>query len=148
MMQNVEIFSKLQEILNNEVYNSPAIVFDIDGTLIDDTTYQPIDYITSFYNYCLSLGLTVFIITARPSTNNNVKHTTDMLHDNGISGWKGIYFARDRSVDIPGYKLKSRKHIYDRGYTVLMSLGDNWFDIGKYGGFGVIVNKKKTTNII
>jgi len=41
--------------------------------------------------------------------------------------------------DIKEYKKQARKQIIDYGYTPLMSIGDMYWDIGEYGGIGIIV---------
>mgnify|MGYP001251928134 CR=1 FL=1 len=39
--------------------------------------------------------------------------------------------------DVSTYKEMSREDIFIQGYNVLMSLGDNKWDYGVYGGLGV-----------
>ena len=41
-------------------------------------------------------------------------------------------------LSIPHYKLNARKAIEDH---VIMSIGDKSWDIGQYGGYGIIVRK-------
>jgi hypothetical protein len=41
--------------------------------------------------------------------------------------------------NIREYKINARKQILDMGYTPLMSIGDMHWDVGKYGGIGIIV---------
>ena len=41
-------------------------------------------------------------------------------------------------LNVPAYKLSARKAIKDH---VIMSIGDKTWDIGRYGGYGIIVRK-------
>ena len=129
----------IHEIMNNGLPENPSVIFDIDGTFFDKDTFAPYESIISFYNYCINNGFTVFIVTARPGYKDNISRTIDYLKNIGITRWKGIYFVKDRNINVPRYKIKARKNIKNRGYNTVMSLGDNMHDIGKYGGVGVII---------
>ena len=53
-------------------------------------------------------------------------------------------FLWDQNIykDFIEYKRDTRKYINeDEGNTVIMSLGDNYWDYGDYGGIGVHVKK-------
>ena len=38
------------------------------------------------------------------------------------------------------YKEDTRKKITDEGYTIILSIGDQLCDIGKYGGKGILIS--------
>ena len=122
--------------------NRQAIVFDIDDTLLNTHTLQLIPNIYSFYRYCLQKGYTIFIITARVGTPVNIKATAHQLENLGIRDYKSIYFRQPYDIDMHSFKENSRKNILNEGHKVIMSLGDNIWDIGKYGGVGVLVKDK------
>jgi len=56
----------------------------------------------------------------------------------GIAGFKNIAFRPPLELNVPSYKLSARKAITDH---VIMSIGDKNWDIGRYGGYGIIVRK-------
>jgi predicted secreted acid phosphatase len=124
----------------------PAMVFDIDDTLID-TKNNPIVPVIQLFEYVKTLGITPFIVTNRTGNSGSDFYTREQLASHGIKGYKGIYF-RDhtcRNLWIP--KISARKHIYEMGYNTVMSIGDKEWDVGDYGGVGVIVNIDDTGQV-
>jgi predicted secreted acid phosphatase len=112
-----------------------AVVFDIDGTLLNDM--RTIEPVVEFYNICKRLGYHVFIITARDS--HGVSETINQLKTLGITGYESIYFRLPTYWDMAAYKESSRKSIRDKGYDTVLSIGDNQWDVGKYGGYGILL---------
>ena len=156
--------SNLYDYLVNTVKRSklqnPAVIFDIDGTLIryDKTPIKPV---VKFYHYCLKKGIPIFIVTARPGTEYNKDYTIDELHKNNIQGWEGMSFYDNSfnnwgiaesplryltSTIYPGsiyrYKYNARKNIYENGFNTILSIGDQEFDVGEYGGVSVLLHDK------
>jgi len=115
-----------------------AVVFDIDDTLINTDTGRLMPKTFSLYQYCVSRGYHVYIITARARTYEAVLYTVNQLKSLGIHGYKLIAFRQPDDWDIPTYKLNARKAIPQQ---VVMSVGDQDWDIGQYGGVGVIVRR-------
>ena len=68
-LNDKDIFLNLVRIYGDQSKNvqNPAVVFDIDGTLIRNNR-TPITPIISFYNYCVNNRIPTFIITARIGT--------------------------------------------------------------------------------
>lgn len=133
-MDNIKlIFDKIN------IKPNSAVVFDIDETLIDSNG-RNITSVVSFYNYVKSKGATPMIVTARINTKKNMKHTIEQLKRNGITGYRYLYLM-PKNTNVWDYKASARKHIITQGYEVEMSLGDKPWDIGKYGGIGIIVEK-------
>lgn len=122
-----------------------AISFDIDGTLYKYGIYDPMsqaDYIKSvydFFQYCKTLPIFLFIITARPNYPQNVKSTNASLSKHNLQGVEH-YFLNPGENQIIG-KQNIRKMLTDQGYEFVMSIGDNVCDVGKFGGIGFLVNQ-------
>ena len=83
-------------------------------------------------------GYHVYIITARASTPDAVQFTLRQLRSLGIGGFKSIAFRPPDYWDIPKFKMDARRSIPQR---VVMSVGDQYWDVGQYGGIGVIVRR-------
>lgn len=114
-----------------------AVVFDIDDTLIDGITARPIKPVISLYNLVKRLGFATFIVTNRVAGHES--YTDNQLESVGVSGYVSIYFRHPDVYDFWGAKLSARKHIAKRGYVTVMSIGDQLWDVGEYGGYGVII---------
>lgn len=143
------MYEILQKIDSFQIDRNCAVVYDIDDTLIDSNR-QPKEEIIYTYNYALSKGLVPFLVTARRGTEEIISSTHEELQRNGINNYRGIYFLSpdlykktktlfELEETIKLYKLFSRKDITENGYKVLLSIGDKPWDIGKYGGEGVII---------
>ena len=134
------------QMYDNEMYK-PCVVFDIDGTILVDGIYLPQDHseiIQDVYKFLLylqnSLGIDIFIITARPESRINRLGTIEMLKKLGIN-YKYLYMWNMNIFrDYKKYKEEARREIFENGYNVIMSLGDNYWDYGHYGGLGVHVH--------
>jgi predicted secreted acid phosphatase len=114
------------------------IVFDIDDTLIDNYGVR-INPVYEIYRYAVSQGFTIAIITNRPGGDLNIKITQDQLFINEIRKYRFLYFRNPKRTDPYRYKSVARKNLHDRGYETILSIGDMPWDIGDYGGLGVIV---------
>lgn len=115
--------------------NNPVIVFDIDDTLIH-TSGNIIYPMLNVYNYAKSLGIIPMLITNRGGSQEVIIYTENQLLEANITDYKSLYF-RNPGTDNPyKYKELARKNIHDRGFYVLMSIGDMPWDIGNYGGVG------------
>lgn len=130
-----KVSAELQKSSGSGKHNM-AVVFDIDETLID-LNEQRIEPVYALYRYCLNAGLHLFIVTARTIHYANETHTELAEHE--ITGYIDAYFRKSGEVDVGSFKLNSRKHIHERGYVVIMSIGDQETDFGLYGGHGVLV---------
>lgn len=115
-----------------------VVVYDIDDTLLD-LAGNPIEHIVRTYKYALSKGFLTAIITARPALKQNIENTVKQLESNGIHDYICVYLRPIDTNDVARYKMLSRKDLHDRGYNVVMSIGDLPWDVGQYGGIGYIV---------
>ena len=139
----------LDERLSKGV-TKPAIVFDVDETLISNYPYinkdvdfgyiarlqkewegraeaPPIEPVRDLCRYAISKGVTVFIITARPeqqraSTSLNLKRA-------GCDNYKQMYLRSDPKEDSAEYKTSKRREISKSGYTILVNIGDQESDL-------------------
>ena len=120
----------------------PALVLDIDETLIDLEGVCMLDIIR-VYNLAIQKGITVFIVTARVYSPWVLEKTQEQLNNCGVDMYKGIFF-RDSPRDNPAtYKKESRERISREGYNIVMSIGDQPFDVnGGYTGIGIKLPQK------
>jgi predicted secreted acid phosphatase len=118
-----------------------AVVFDIDGTLLDETTDQAIPEVLALYNLCKDLKIATFIVTAREERpdGENRHYTHVELQRIGVVGYEDLYMRDAREHDIAKQKQEARESIHQRGYVVVMSVGDMFWDIGEFGGIGVLL---------
>ena len=137
------------------------VVFDIDETLFNNYTYwanetPPFSLddtnwtsyvencetsvngpIRAFYRLAQEKGVKVAVITGRPVTQTAV--TQQCLREKGITGWadftaKPVDDTRSASV----FKAQARKALEIKGYTILVSVGDQISDMaGGYLGGGI-----------
>jgi phosphoglycolate phosphatase-like HAD superfamily hydrolase len=114
-----------------------AVVFDIDDTLIDGKDGSSIPAVIALYRRTRQLGYTTFIVTNRVAGYGS--YTDRQLASVGVTGYVSSYFRSPGENDFWGAKRSARKHIAERGYTTVMSIGDKPWDIGEYGGYGVII---------
>lgn len=118
---------------------NPVVIFDIDNTLLhsNGTCIMPI---VNVYNHVKKIGIIPIIITNRLGIIPIIEFTQNQLKNCGITGYKSIYFRDpEKDNDAYTYKKKARHNVYKRGMNILMSIGDKKYDIGDYGGIGVIV---------
>ena len=116
------------------------VFFDIDDTLLRPYINEPVKPVLDFYNYLIKNGYNVAIITARPYTDENLNYTINDLKSIGIENSYKYLILRNIYVDdIKEYKKEARKQIVNDGYVPLMSIGDMYWDMGEYGGIGILV---------
>lgn len=112
----------------------PAVMFDIDDTLLDYSG-KKIKYIIDLLNKCNQIGLIVIIITAR--LDQHRQYTIDELKSNGIE--YSALFLRSQTDDFNTFKSKIKKQLSENNnITTIMSIGDNIIDIdGAYSGYWI-----------
>lgn len=122
------------------------VFFDIDDTLLNTKkSMTPIQPIVDLHHACKSLGLKIVIITARPSTSENRKYTENQLFYYGID-YDLLYmspylsYANVPESAIYEYKRNCREDALQRLNGIpLFSVGDKEWDVGQYGGIGLII---------
>lgn len=114
----------------------PAVVFDIDDTLIYSLSDRVVKPVHDLFECVKNLGITPVIVTYRSKL--AAQYTIKQLYRLGIDGYKLIYFRPSLSIDPWRYKAKARADVASQGYTVIMSVGDQEWDIrGQHTGVGV-----------
>jgi predicted secreted acid phosphatase len=115
---------------------NPAVVFDIDDTvLINDSSVpgdaRPNHSIMGIYKAALAMGMTVFIVTARPESPSNRKWTREQLELVHVYDYKKLFMLpkQESFAATSAFKLRARKEIADMGYTILLNVGDQWTDV-------------------
>lgn len=107
-----------------------AVVFDVDDTLVDKSE-NAIPAVVDAYRFCGRLGFERVIVTARPNTSTNRKHTAAMLRANGIDEWRSLYLMppmEDPSAaSISRYKWEARRDVAKR-HRVIANVGDMMHD--------------------
>lgn len=118
---------------------SVVVVFDIDDTLIHtdkDNRSRRIEHVFRVLQLCLDKGAKVHLVTARPSCFQ--RETISELKRHGIvrrrgsrAGYESVDFVRDGAdVDeIPAYKLLCRRQAASADDSILVTIGDQWWDI-------------------
>ena len=128
-----------------------AIVFDIDETVLSNWTeisklgmgfYQPLEDewersekaeaipgSVALYKQAMASGVMVFFITGRPEAMHDV--TAANLRDQGMTEWKGLVLRskEEQNETAVVYKSSERRKIVEQGYTIIMSIGDQWSDL-------------------
>jgi hypothetical protein len=129
-----------------------AMVLDIDETSLSsycEMKHEDFGYINGMFNVWLAspedsvvipgtlrlfnkakaLGVAVFFITGRGERFR--ASTVKGLEAAGYKGWKGLSLRDAAQTDTPTAKYKSeeRKRIVNAGYTLVMSVGDQWSDL-------------------
>ena len=129
-----------------------AAVFDIDETSLSNwdamqdcgfcaykiqakysIAHDPaITPVLELFNYAKSRGIAVFFVTGRPETQRQL--TVDILREAGYSGWTDLYMQPDPPAGTPKppaheFKPKNRQAITDKGYRIVLNIGDQASDL-------------------
>lgn len=114
---------------------NPVMIFDIDYTLLNGQGRSN-PAIVWLYNTLKKRGITPIIITARAAYEENIKNTKIQLKNAGVSDAALLYFRPSEKNDIRKYKYEARYAVYKQNYNAIMSIGDEYWDIGAFGGLG------------
>src|SRR5208337_1108664 len=142
--------SKVREDREKEKF---AAVFDIDETSLSNwdamndcgfcsysvrSKYYPMDHdeaitpVLELFDYAKAHGIAVFFVTGRPETQRQV--TIENLHAVGYSGWTDLIMqpnVKPGETEPPAhvFKPKDRQMIADRGYRIVLNIGDQASDL-------------------
>ena len=109
----------------------PAISLDIDGTVLLNASDGHTKCVRHFKNLtqaCEKAGVAIFYITARPDTASNRDYTERQLRDCGLNKHVKMFMMPPRA-EYSRYKYGSRLKVAQMGYTIILSIGDQFADI-------------------
>ena len=112
----VELFEDSRQMVLLNITNHKFLsTFNIDPNLIDITQLDPLE-------------------------------TIEQLESLGIKkgDYESLYFIKPNKIDVFKFKLDARHSIVNRGFNIILSIGDNLCDIGEYGGEGLLVPVKQS----
>lgn len=112
-----EACEKALEILSGEIPDNACVVFDIDNTLIDSTTSTLIRCVRDLYINIRDKDIPIFIITARSPLDR--EYTERQLERRSLTGYQELHLVGS------GRKQDIRKDIQERGYNILLNIGDH-----------------------
>lgn len=129
-----------------------AAVFDIDETSLSNwdamqdcgfcaykiqakysIAHDPaITPVLELFNYAKNRGIAVFFVTGRPEAQRRL--TVDNLHEAGYAGWTDLYMQPDPPAGTAKppaheFKPKNRQAITDKGYRIVLNIGDQASDL-------------------
>lgn len=112
----------------------PCIVLDIDGTVLlneQDGGTKCVLFFHRLCEACQAEGIAIFAVTARPDSEKggNRSWTEAQLQKCGIVPVERL-FMRPPRAPYAEYKFRCRQRIRSWGYTVLLSIGDQFADLG------------------
>ena len=111
----------------------PAVCFDIDGTVIINDDRSRIikceNYMKQVVDTCYTNHITVFYVTARPESPSNRRSTERELASAGLGKHARLYMMPETGGD--DYKWRCRRDIERQGYTIILSVGDQWWDLAR-----------------
>jgi len=117
----------------------PAVMFDIDDTLLFSKTFEPIPPIIRLLNECAARHFFIMIVTARDSiyTKETIKDLENINLREGIGGnYNYLYLRKSPKDNHLYFKSGVKKSFYEKGFVTVMSVGDNQIDIiGNYSGY-------------
>jgi predicted secreted acid phosphatase len=134
-----------------------AVVMDIDETVLSsycEMKREDFGYVGPMFNEWIvssdaavaipgalrlfdeakAAGVAVFFITGRPGGGgamNQTEATERNLEAAGFHGWTGLALRNgaENGMATIAYKSEERKKIADKGYRIVMSVGDQWSDL-------------------
>lgn len=123
---------------------SPAVVFDVDETLLlnhpsDDGRFRPNPSVVELYNYASSAGAIPYVVTARRKSPWSVAFLRKQLNEIGANQPKKIYMVNkdyDNDSSASRFKRDARGRIQDRhNKQILLNVGDQCSDMFLTGEF-------------
>ena len=115
---------------------SPIVVFDIDDTLLSETTgkVKPIESAIQLFNHLQNTGAYPVLVTARLNDTSMQRLTVSSLQKLGIRDWKELHLApasaRKSMTAVSKWKHSIRAATAKRmKQPVVLSVGDQWGDL-------------------
>lgn len=150
-------YAFLVKELRTHHYSKPAVVLDIDETCLSNyknilasnfsqtqtqihqsvlrANGEALPGCQKLYQYAQSHHVDVFFITGRTADEKNA--TIKNLEHAGFKHWAGLYLLNKKLEpnykNIESFKIATRKMLTERGYDILLSMGDKPTDFS--GGY-------------
>ena len=109
----------------------PCICLDIDGTVIlnkKNGSTSLVCHFKTLVDACKRHQISVFYVTARPDEPDNRKWTEGQLEKCNLQPVEKLYMRPPKAA-YEKYKFKARSDIIKQGYTILLSVGDQFADV-------------------
>ena len=121
----------------------PAVVFDIDGTLLkgeSEKTSKKNPAVAAIYDWCIKHNIDCFVVTARMETLPGIKAPINMRNKTerelvrlGFDKYKKLFMfnetmAQRHRNDPAPFKRKVRHSLRENGYQIILNVGDMWTD--------------------
>ena len=115
-----------------EDYGFIASMFD--AWVVSPEASIPIPGTLELYNHATKAGVVVVFITGRPGKgmrNDQTEGTAANLAAAGFHGWKDLILhdATYPTKDTTEYKSQARQRLVERGYKIVLNMGDQWSDL-------------------
>lgn len=149
--------------LQHEMYNNPAVVFDIDDTLLaykqntnnNKRSWVRIEAMFELYTFLRQNGFYIFLITARPYSKKNLQTTTQQLKSFGFTQYNGLFLMPDidpstrTSYRIAKFKTSIRTSL-SKAYLIriILNIGNLWTDLLHPDELSISINQPKYINIL
>lgn len=112
----------------------PCIVLDIDGTVLLNRPCGESTCVLHFASLCAACaqnGIKIFCVTARPDDVGNRAYTLRQLEKCRIQPVEEVYM-RPPDAGYASYKYKARRTITAAGFSILLSIGDQFADVTRH----------------
>lgn len=121
-----------------KLVEKPAVVLDIDGTVLNirreadgRSKTTCVDWFGPFVGACVGAKITIFVVTARPDFPENRKWSETQLKNCKLWDHVEHMYMRPSHENTGTFKFKSRGAIRQRGYGILLSIGDQFLDLAR-----------------
>ena len=109
----------------------PCIVLDIDGTVLlneEDGSSKCVLPFQGLCQACEESNISVHCVTARQEDDDNRAYTRRQLEKCKLHNIDKLYM-REPGDDPGEYKFEARRDITQQGYSILLTFGDQYFDL-------------------
>ena len=116
---------------NKLLCKKPCVCLDIDGTVLinhKNGSSSVVCHFRSFVDTCKQNGISILYVTARPDEPENRRWTEKQLIKCGLHPIEKLYM-RPPKASYDKYKFQARSDIIKNGYTILISIGDQFADV-------------------
>jgi len=102
--------------------------YNVQSKLYSDAHDPAIAPVLELYNFAKKNGIVVFFVTGRQEHERQL--TIQNLTDVGYSDWANLYMQPDgNTFPASTFKPRNRKSIEDKGYRIILNIGDQASDL-------------------